>query len=280
MTVIPPGYTLFKKGRSTIIIKEKYRSFLLRQGIETPYNMASFHTGQSDLKGRGKVVSIPIEGMAGEKMIIRKYLRGGLMRFVNHDIYRGRSRAEKELEITVYAEAQGIPVPEVLAAVTVKMAGPFYRAYLVTRELSGFSDLPAYLSELAENSKNSFIQNKTLVLKNIATAVRLMHDRGFYHGDLNLKNILVNHASPEQLYIIDWDKSIYYGRLEQSKRNANIRRFCRSMVKFSCKGLPLNMDDQVVFLKTYWQGIDTTEGQVKKDLRHIKISTGIRKIFY
>ena len=128
----------------------------------------------------------------------RRYLRGGLMRFINRDLYLDAERSFRELAITSAAARCGIPTVEVLAAVSIKAAGPLYRCFLFTRELPGCIDLPAYLSGRA--AADSFSEDKQAVLERAAAAVRLMHDRGFFHADLNMKNILVDTARPESLY--------------------------------------------------------------------------------
>ena len=78
-----------------------------------------------------------------------------------------------------------------------------------------------------------------------------MHDAGFFHADLNMKNILVCAAQPEHLYIIDWDKSQRFGQLSDNQRRANAVRFCRSMIKLAAAGLPADDDDAAAFLRSY-----------------------------
>ena len=75
--------------------------------------------------------------------------------------------------------------------------------------------------------------------RNVADCIRHMHDSGFYHGDLNLKNILVSRADVRQLFIIDWDKSTHtQGSLGLDARQRNVVRFCRSAEKLRTRGIP------------------------------------------
>jgi 3-deoxy-D-manno-octulosonic acid kinase len=182
-------------------------------------------------------------------MMARRYLRGGLMRFINRDLYLDGERSFRELAITSAAARCGIPTVEVLAAVSSRAAAPLYRCFLFTRELPGCIDLPAYLSGRA--AAESFLEDKQAVLERAAAAARLMHDRGFFHADLNMKNILVDTAKPETLYIIDWDKSRRFDLLSDSRRTANIVRFCRSMIKLAGKGVPVYEQDTDLFLHAY-----------------------------
>ncbi len=100
-----------------------------------------------------------------------------------------------------------------------------------------------------------------------------MHDNGLYHGDLNLKNIIVDSANPKLVYIIDWDKSRCSERLTNSEKRVNVLRFCRSMAKFSKYGLPFTEDDQFFFLEVYWG--DRKKAQ--KDLFRLKLTLAARR---
>ncbi len=200
-------------------------------------------------------------------MMARRYLRGGLMRFINRDLYLDGERSFRELAITVEAARSGIPTVEVLAAVSIKAAGPLYRCFLFTRELPGCIDLPAYLRGRA--AADGFSEEKQAVLERAAAAVRLMHDRGFFHADLNMKNILVDAARPESLYIIDWDKSQRFDLLSDARRMANIVRFCRSMIKLAGKGVPVYEEDTQLFLRAYrddGQFVQTCREQLQRSV--------------
>ena len=96
--------------------------------------------------------------------------------------------------------------------------GPFYRGWLVTRELSNSQDLWTAL-------QGDFIVQAGLpaTLKAVADTVCALHHQGVYHCDLNLKNILVRmEAKGVAGYVIDFDKArLYLGKLpaELVKRN-------------------------------------------------------------
>jgi len=183
------GWLMYKDETKIIIVKQDYEQRLLEQGIAAPENlMSSLQSEGSIHTGRGIIQSIPIIGLAGERMVIRKYLRGGLIRFMNRDIYWGSQRPLKELCIGVGATLEGIPTAEILAVVMVNVAGPFYRGYIISKELSSCKDLADFLDTIAKETKKSILRQKREVLDKVAKLVRTMHDKGFYHGDLNLKN--------------------------------------------------------------------------------------------
>ncbi len=273
MISIPQGYSLLQKGPATIVVKSSYRDVLLDQGIADPESMLQRYSGINHYqRGRDTAPAIQIEGSADEKMVIRKYLRGGLMRFVNRNLYIGPDRPFNELRVTVEASSKGIPTADILAAVSIKSASLLYRGYLFSKELSSCCDLSAYLKECLQNHRATFSNIKKQLLQKAAGLISAMHDNGLYHGDLNLKNILINRLNPEQMYIIDWDKSRAQQCLDSSERRANVLRFCRSMAKHSGSGLPLTERDRLFFLENYWKDIT----QAQRDLKKLRISLAVR----
>jgi 3-deoxy-D-manno-octulosonic acid kinase len=274
----PAGFTLIEDNHKTIIVRDDYKERLLQQGLDTPdVLIASDRKAPVAYSGRGETPSVPIAGTS-EKMIIRKYRRGGFLRFLSRDIYWGGNRPFKELNVAATAHVRGIPTADVLAAVAVKVAGPLYRGYLISKEIPICRDLPYFFSTLAKkNSAGSVFKKKREVLSRAARAIRFMHDKGFYHGDLNLKNVLIDMDNTDSIYIIDWDKSTSQTKLSRSARRSNVLRFCRSMEKLRQFGLPLNKSDQLFFLKSYWSEEKTGKKTVRKDFVRMKLSLGMRK---
>jgi len=267
MIKVPPGYTIIKNNSSTVAVKKEYVSPLMRLGISQPERLfKKYISVPGTSTGRGPVLSVPIEEMPGTRIMIRKYLRGGLVRFVNNDTFLGNQRPFNELYIGAEAYTRNIPTAETLAAVSIKKAGPFYNGYLITKELTSCTDLPQYLKELPKCSNIDFSEKKKQVLVKTAETVRIMHDKGFLHADLNMKNILINSTTPENIFIIDWDKSVLKNTLTESERSSNIIRFCRSMEKLKQQGVPVAENDQELFLKNYWRN----PGKAAIDLSKLK----------
>ena len=277
MTNLPHGYNIINNNTSIIAVKKEYEDLLMRFGISQPEHLLKNYISTSEtLKGRGLVFSIPIEEMSGTRIMIRKYLRGGLVRFVNKDIFLGNQRPFNELCIGAEAYARNIPTAETLAAVSIKKTGPFYNAYLITKELPSCSDLPQYLKELSKCSHINFSKKKEQVLIKTAETVKIMHDKGFLHADLNMKNILINSLNPENIFIIDWDKSVLKNSLSESEKSSNIIRFCRSMEKLKQHGIPVTANDQELFVYAYWKNIEKTS----VDLEKLKQKVKRRKIIW
>jgi hypothetical protein len=271
MIKVPPGYTVINDNASTVAVKKEYEGALMRIGISQPEHLfKKYFSAHGISKGRGPVLSVPIEEMPGTRIMIRKYLRGGLVRFVNNNTFIGNQRPFDELYIGTEAYARNIPTAETLAAVSIKKAGPFYNGYLITKELTSCSDLPQYLKELSKCSNIDFSEKKEQVLIKTAETIRSMHDKGFLHADLNMKNILISRATPENIFIIDWDKSVLKNNLTELERSSNIIRFCRSMEKLKQQGIPVTENDQELFLNSYWRNPEKASVDLEKLKQTVK----------
>jgi 3-deoxy-D-manno-octulosonic acid kinase len=201
----------------------------------------------SQLRGRGNIRSIGLTG--GETALVRRYRRGGMARLVTSDLFfTWPPRPFAELKVTETARQRGVPTPEVLAACVERVWGPFYRGWLVTRQLDGAEDLWAALQRRAFGTGE-----KNELIRSVALAVRKMHREGIDHPDLNLKNILIrSDAQRIQCYVIDFDKAKLCPREVSPRRAANnLRRLLRSLAKLDSGRNYLTHDDWEIFLNSY-----------------------------
>jgi hypothetical protein len=77
----------------------------------------------------------------GEIALIRSYRHGGLLRALTEEwFFTWPPRPFRELAITEELRRRGVPTVEVLAACVSQGTGPFYRGWLVTRQLAGAED--------------------------------------------------------------------------------------------------------------------------------------------
>jgi 3-deoxy-D-manno-octulosonic acid kinase len=246
MIIVPQGFVQIEQGPLTLVLHQDYCERLLQCGIGDPERLCARQTGSMHA-GRGAMPVIELDS-SSERIVVRKYRRGGLLRFLNTDTFLGPQRSFNELAVTLAAAQAGIPVAHIVGALSLRVYGPLYRHYLVSRELINCCDLPAWFQE----STGADVDSVALA-GNAADCIRHMHDSGFYHGDLNLKNILVNRADARQLFIIDWDKSLHtQGSLGQNERLRNVVRFCRSAEKLRIRGIPVPGQFVDMFLEQYW----------------------------
>lgn len=106
-----------------------------------------------------------------------------------------KSRTVNVLECTGFLHRLGIPVPQVMA-VTCEFCGLKRRDYLVTEVLAPECRM-----------LNKFPQDEAwqLLITEVLPMVIKCHDSGFFHGDLNLRNIYIDGSG--RAGVIDLDGS-------------------------------------------------------------------------
>ena len=183
--------------------------------------------------------------------LVRSCQHGGLLRHLTRDWFVSRPpRPFVELAVTAAARQRGLAAPEVLAALVARGFGPWYRGWLVTRELEGARDLWAALREnLAGGEKEA-------VLRGVGRALRLMHACGIDHADLNLRNILVVRGKPcPEIYIIDFDKArLFQGPVPAAGAQRNLRRLLRSVNKLDGERVRVRPEDWTCLMDAYRSG--------------------------
>ncbi|MGH7830689.1 MAG: lipopolysaccharide kinase InaA family protein, partial [Candidatus Binatia bacterium] len=171
--------------------RDEAQMIVVREGLDSHWLQENF-SGQSDSQteaspfyGRGRLRFLHLGD--GERALVRAYRHGGIFRGVTGELFfTWPPRPFGELAITEEARRRGIPTLEVLAACAQRIWGPFYRGWLITRELKDADDLWAAL----ESERYAGAAREPL-LKSVAGSIQRMHRKGFVHRDLNLKNILV-----------------------------------------------------------------------------------------
>lgn len=175
---------------------------------------------QARLGGRGEALAVA--GPTGPA-VLRRYLRGGLMRHINRSnyLYTGieRSRPWREWRITRELWLAGLPVPQPLAA-AVDRRGLFYRGALLTRTIESAGPL----SERARRLDAADWRRLGAVLRDFAEA-------GLAHPDLNASNILVDDR--QHFWLIDFDRATL-GK-GSSALAAMHKRLRRSLDKLGCQ---------------------------------------------
>jgi hypothetical protein len=165
----------------------------------------------------------------GETALVRAYRHGGLLRNVTRRVFFSwPPRPFRELTITEEIRRRGIATVEIYGACVRPLGGPFYRGWLLTKELEQAQDLwTAFQSGLVQRT------GVDAVLAAVAHTLKALHREGVYHVDLNLKNILVR-SEPTGItgYIIDFDRAkLILGGLPAPLAQKNLNRLLRSICK-------------------------------------------------
>ncbi len=177
------------------------------------------HGGEALRGGRGLAYR---HDAPGGCIIVRPMRRGGLVRYFLREHYLFVNRPRAEFEVHREVHARGVPCPEPLGVLW-RRHGPLYSGVLATR----YADARPLPSVIREGGHVPTAQ--------IGDAIRLMHEAGVWHADLNANNLLVGTGTPPPVYIIDFDKAALGRQVPRHLRARNYARLHRSFVKL---GLP------------------------------------------
>ncbi len=289
-STLPHGFSLIKRERAELIIRDLYKDRLMDRGIHNPGSLILQQGNKAQfMHGRGLLVSLPLQGKDSERMVIRHYEHGGIFRALTRDLFLVGSRPFRELIITEVARKAGLPTMEVLAAIKTRLLWPFYKGDLVSKEIPHSVDLIQYLTRWGKGRVQKRLDEKRKLIQQAGRLVRKMHEVGIYHSDLHLKNFIVEMGEGEMgsLYIIDFDRSKIIHPLKSNKWFANLLRLDRSVEKWRPKGLWITRTDRLRFLRSYLEGdkerIASVRKYIKKYLRHrrrYRIGWAIERLIY
>lgn len=157
------------------------------------------------LRSRGEVSAAPggrgsvrFVRLGAERLVLRRYLRGGLVARLSRDRYlwlgEDRTRAFHEFRLLARLAGQGLPVPRPVAA-RYWRDGPTYRAELATRLLPGAESLAArWLAGRACRED----------WERAGRCIRRFHDAGVQHADLNANNVMLDQLG--HVWLLDFDR--------------------------------------------------------------------------
>jgi 3-deoxy-D-manno-octulosonic acid kinase len=153
--------------------------------------------------GRGGSCLIKVDG---RKAVLRRYRRGGVVARLLSDQYlwlgQARTRPWQEWDVLERARAEGLPVPEPLAACTCRSL-LWYRAALVTAYLDGTEMMTQRLRREHLSRKSWF---------DLGALFKRMHAVGIRHADLTPDNILMD--ADDRFYLVDFDMARLMPRLD------------------------------------------------------------------
>jgi tRNA A-37 threonylcarbamoyl transferase component Bud32 len=252
---LPKTCSLIENDKVTLLIKNEYKDKLLKQGILSPEQLIENTPSiPKHFKGRASLPSVLIQESNGERMVVKHCMRGGLIRFLNKDIFWGKNRTFNEMIVNTKILQKEIKTTEIIASLKHKVFGPLYKSYLFSKELPECIDLITYFNGLKQKSSKQRFKEKKHIFQSIARTIFKMHSEGIYHSDLHLKNILIRQRDDglPEIYIIDFDKTDIRERLNPRQKAKNLLRFNRSIEKYKLRGGPVTRTDQFRFFKEYF----------------------------
>jgi tRNA A-37 threonylcarbamoyl transferase component Bud32 len=244
--VVPAGFKTVVDGRKGLmIVREDVAEFLTLEECTKPHPKDENEFGI--FQGRGRLRALKLRN--GDTVLIRPYRHGGLFRFLLRGIFfTWPPRPFRELAITEEVRRRGVPTVEVHAGCVKRIWGPFYRGWLVTRELKDGQDLWTAI-------QNGFVRQTGAekVFNAVSGSLSGLHREGIYHRDLNLKNILVRRESDGvKGYIIDLDRAmLFLGEVPMIMARRNLERLLRSAHKLDPKQEYFSANERNRFVDSY-----------------------------
>ena len=225
-------YAADRDLRDFVVLPKERDRVLVRRGYEGRLEELAWWGGERREVGRsvgGREPHPIVELSGGEKVLIRRFRRGGAMRRFTRETYFVGHRALEELRVTVGAARRGVSVPYVVAALERPQPGLGYEAEIALRWIGDGVELVRWLR----------VDDPTLreaVLRETGKQIGRMHEAGVAHPDLNLRNVLIasptQHPDQPRVFILDFDRASLSRRpVSQIRRWRDLMRFRRSASK-------------------------------------------------
>ncbi len=260
---IPASFSLVQKGNVSLLLKDEYKTLLLAQGID---HLKTFleKSGQVSHYHKGRTLHPCISLEGDKKMVVRQYLHGGLLRAITGNLYCLGARSFRELALTEQIQSLGIPTIPPIGAIHERIFYPFYQAYFLSLEVPQAIDLIRYFNDLGAHPSRKNLPFKRGMIRSAGLLIRKFHEAGFFHSDLQLKNILV---AGDQLLLIDFDRSYQKSNLSVREKTKNLLRLNRSVEKWRRLGLPITWTDRWRFFIAYAGEDEEIRGAMRRALR-------------
>jgi tRNA A-37 threonylcarbamoyl transferase component Bud32 len=223
----------------------------LRQALSasgTLYGWAAAQPGRRVFVGRAAAYGVSLGGV---RAVVRHARHGGLLAPLLGDLYVGAPRFYREAALARRLTEGGVRTPAVLAGVRYR-AGLAHRADVVTAQVAGVD-----LVELFYGEEPPAGPARAAALDAVARLVRRLHDLGYVHPDLQLRNLLVVTGAGREggAWLLDVDTCRPMRGSEDAERARNLDRFYRSWAKWNgLRGPRLSDADRAAFSAAYLLG--------------------------
>jgi len=217
-------------------------------GSGTLYRWAAGQPARTVFVGRGEAYGVTLGGVPA---VVRHARHGGLLAPLLGDLYLGAPRFFREAALARQLAEGGVRTPAVLAGVRYRV-GPAHRADIATAQAAGVD-----LVELFYGERPPAGEARAAALAAVGRLVRRLHDLGYVHPDLQLRNLLVKTGGGREglAWLLDVDTCRRMRANGDAERARNLDRFYRSWAKWNgLRGVRLTDKDRAVFSAAYLTG--------------------------
>lgn len=263
-----------------MLLRADVAASLVAGGIGDPETLRG--AAAATYRGRGRPFGVAVAGVG--RVFVRPYLHGGAFGRITGDRFASDARFAAELAAHVDAAAAGVPVCEALGVVSRAAGLGMRRGWLLLREIDGARDLLETLCARPDPRR------RRALLAKAGRAIRALHDAGFEHPDLHLKNLLVRSgvtgatgaagADDEAVLVLDLDAVRRRPSLDRERRLTGLFRFDRYAAKQAAAGHPVTRTDRLRVLRAYaadaWPARDEVRALAARLRAHIARHVAVR----
>jgi 3-deoxy-D-manno-octulosonic acid kinase len=217
-------------------------------GSGTLYRWAAAQPERRVYLGRGEAYGVTLGAVPA---VVRHARHGGLLAPLLGDVFLGAPRFHREAALARRLADGGVRTPAVLAGVRYR-AGPLHRADVATAQVAGVDMVELFYGERPPGG-----EARAAALAAVGRLVRRLHDLGYVHPDLQLRNLLVTtrKGRGSDAWLLDVDTCRPMRSNGDAERARNLERFYRSWAKWNgLRGPRLTGADRAAFSAAYLAG--------------------------
>ena len=151
--------------------------------------------------------------------------------------------------------------------------------YLILKAIPNSITVRELLVEIQQSSASYPQVSKNALLREIIFYVRKIHDHGIFHGDLHIKNILVNIDNATLFYIIDLEQVKYRRVLPLSLRILDVSRLLYSIMDICTNE---EITELIDLYKTFATPLQTGNSKYfpsQRITRNVPFFSGVKNVF-
>jgi tRNA A-37 threonylcarbamoyl transferase component Bud32 len=245
---LPSGYFVDESPKGILVLHVDVARALHEAGYGPEHDGC---LRRSELAGRRPLFEL---GAGTERLVVRRFSHGGLMRWVTGERYLDPERPFRELILSAFLRRAGIETPQVVAARARPALGGGWYLDLVSRRIEDALDLGYLLGLARAGELDERVRRRLLTAT--GALVRRLHRHGCLHADLTPTNLLVEagvlEGAPPRLWVIDLDRSVIREKPTSAELMQNLRRLFRYVARREARhGPALRRTDYMRFLVAY-----------------------------
>ena len=267
---LPAAYEVVEAARGVLAVHRDYRERLLAAGFRPDGDPVWTPSG---LAGRRPLGAIELDG---ERLVVRRFHHGGLLRWLFDERFRRPERPFEELLLAHELTQRGIDTPLVIAARAWR-AAPGWRLALCTRRVEEGIDA-SFALERVRTDPSFPPEARARLFGTVGEFVGRLHAAGLVHGDLTPRNLLLEERALTRgngrVWILDLDRSELRATLSDEERCRILARLLRYVQRRQLParagGRWFGTGDVARFLRGYQRGLGREESRWRLDWRRIE----------